>query len=115
MPTRKSARLTATKAAAATSTPVKHSEPKQRQRKRRKTANSVASSKKDDREQIRGHPQFLTETPLDVLLEVFSNLEPIDLLHLSRASKSLRNFLTSNNTAYIWKLVCPVLYTFELY
>ena len=122
MPTRKSTRLT-TKVA---STPAKPAKPQQRPRKRQKTTNSVEIVKEDDRDVVekmkqsrvkgkRGHLQFVTEMPVDVLLEIFSNLEPIDLLHISRASKSLRNLLTSNNTAYIWKLVCLVLFTFELY
>jgi len=125
MSTRKSTRLTA-KVAAAASTPAMPPKPQQQPRKRQKTANSVEIVKKDDGDVVekmkqsrvkgkRGHLQFVTEMPVDILLEIFSNLEPIDLLHLSRASKSLRNLLTSNNTAYIWKLVCPVLYTLELY
>jgi len=123
MSTRKSARLTAKVA----STPRIPSMPQQRPRKRQKTPNdSVEIVKKDDRDAVekmkqsrvkgkRGYLLFVTEMPLDILLEVFSNLEPIDLLHLSRASQSLRKILTSTNTAYIWKLVCHVLYTFELY
>ena len=123
MSTRKSARLTA-KVEATASTPAKPSaKPQQQPRKRQKTANAVEVVKQDDRDIVkqsrvkgkRGHLRFVTEMPVDILLEIFSNLEPIDLLHLSRASRSLRNLLTSNNTAYIWKLVCPVLYTFELY
>ncbi len=53
----------------------------------------------------RGHLEMMTEMPVDILLEIFCQLEPIDLLHLSRASKSLRRLLLANNIVYIWKLV----------
>ena len=50
--------------------------------------------------------------PIDVLLEIFSYVEPVDLLHLSSASKYLLKLLRSDDTLYIWTLVrfflsCP--------
>jgi len=53
----------------------------------------------------RGHLKMMNEMPVDVQLEIFCLLEPVDLLHLSRASKSLRKLLLANNVLYIWKLV----------
>ncbi len=53
----------------------------------------------------RGHLKMMTEMPVDILLEIFCRLEPIDLLHLSRASKSLHSLLLATNIVYIWKMV----------
>src|SRR5258705_7052272 len=36
----------------------------------------------------RGNINFSIDIPFDILLEIFKLLEPIDLLHLSRVSKS---------------------------
>ena len=44
--------------------------------------------------------------PFDVLLEIFSYLEPVDLLHLSSASRYLFRLLRSDETLYIWTSVC---------
>ena len=53
----------------------------------------------------RGHLKMITEMPMDILLEIFCQLEPIDLLHLSRASKSLRGILVAKDIVHIWKTV----------
>jgi hypothetical protein len=53
----------------------------------------------------RGHLKLMKEMPMEILLEILCLLEPVDLLHLSRASKSLRGLLLSNNIVYLWKLV----------
>jgi hypothetical protein len=54
----------------------------------------------------RGRLKLMTEIPMDILLEIFSHLQPVDVLHLSRVSKRLRDLLTSSNIRYIWTLVC---------
>lgn len=36
-------------------------------------------------------------------MQIFSELEPSDLLRLSRTSKDIRSFLMSKNSAIIWK------------
>ncbi|KAG0698024.1 hypothetical protein DFH29DRAFT_1003243 [Suillus ampliporus] len=41
--------------------------------------------------------------PIDMLLEIFSLLDPADLLHLSRTNKAFRNVLLSNNAISVWK------------
>ncbi|KII86827.1 hypothetical protein PLICRDRAFT_43495 [Plicaturopsis crispa FD-325 SS-3] len=41
--------------------------------------------------------------PLDILLEVFGHLHPLDLLHLARCTKSLRAILMHRSARAIWK------------
>lgn len=53
----------------------------------------------------RGRLRFMTEMPLDVLHEIFRELEPLDLVHLSWASKSLRAIVMGKPARYIWKEV----------
>ncbi|KAG5716225.1 Dihydroxyacetone kinase [Termitomyces sp. T112] len=52
---------------------------------------------------IQGKLKLITEMPLDILLEIFSFLQPADLLHLSRANKALRGILLDRKTNCIWK------------
>jgi len=116
MNTRKSARLIS-KAQAALSvqssvqTTSKGSET-QLQKKRRigknDSGNNASVQDRIDYKKVkgkRGHLKMMNEMPVDVLLEIFCLLEPVDLLHLSRVSKSLRRLLLANNVLYIWKLV----------
>ncbi|GLB40352.1 putative A Receptor for Ubiquitination Targets [Lyophyllum shimeji] len=54
----------------------------------------------------RGHVADLRSlkiVPLDVLFEIFSNLHPLDLLHLARTSKRLRAILMSRSSISIWR------------
>ncbi len=53
----------------------------------------------------RGHLQQMIEMPMDVLYEIFSFLEPIDLLHLSWTSKRLRSTIAENSARFIWENV----------
>jgi len=53
----------------------------------------------------RGQLKMITEMPMDILFEIFCQLEPIDLLHLSRASKTLRGILVAKDIVHIWKKV----------
>ncbi|KAG7451980.1 uncharacterized protein BT62DRAFT_941002 [Guyanagaster necrorhizus] len=55
------------------------------------------------RRRLRGILQKVTETPLDVLFEIFSNLDPLDLLQLSRTSKDLRALLLQRSSTSVWK------------
>ncbi|KAI0797802.1 hypothetical protein C8Q75DRAFT_801719 [Abortiporus biennis] len=41
--------------------------------------------------------------PIDVVHEIFSHLDPSDLLHLARMTKSFRSFLLSKNSIGIWR------------
>ncbi|PBK65738.1 hypothetical protein ARMSODRAFT_1022171 [Armillaria solidipes] len=45
----------------------------------------------------------VSETSLDVLLEIFSHLEPRDLLHLCRTNKFLRSILLNRNSLSVWR------------
>ncbi|TRM61396.1 hypothetical protein BD626DRAFT_631920 [Schizophyllum amplum] len=45
----------------------------------------------------------LPSMPLDILYEIFALLQPMDLLHLSRTTKSLRAILLSRSATYAWK------------
>ncbi|KAF9480602.1 hypothetical protein BDN70DRAFT_877441 [Pholiota conissans] len=46
---------------------------------------------------------LLPSLPLDVLLEIFSHLAPLDILRLSRTTKGLRNLLLHRSSTYVWK------------
>ncbi|KAF9534656.1 hypothetical protein CPB83DRAFT_842691 [Crepidotus variabilis] len=51
----------------------------------------------------RGILKDLVEMPMDILFEIFNQLEPVDLLHLSRTTKAFRNILMSKASASVWK------------
>ncbi|KAK0226921.1 hypothetical protein EDD85DRAFT_940311 [Armillaria nabsnona] len=55
------------------------------------------------RRRLKGLLERVSETPLDVLLEIFSHLEPRDLLHLCRTNKFLRSILLDRNSLSIWR------------
>ncbi|KAH0584489.1 hypothetical protein J132_04007 [Termitomyces sp. J132] len=51
----------------------------------------------------RGQLEEISRMPLDILYEIFLQLDPIDILSLSRVSKSLRKILMRRSSTYIWK------------
>ncbi|KAJ7591655.1 hypothetical protein C8J56DRAFT_936110 [Mycena floridula] len=51
----------------------------------------------------RGFLQQISQTPLDVLFEIFGYLEPLDILRLSRTTKDLRSILMSRSSVSVWK------------
>ncbi|KAH6919143.1 hypothetical protein BKA70DRAFT_1394532, partial [Coprinopsis sp. MPI-PUGE-AT-0042] len=51
----------------------------------------------------RGLLEKMTDLPMDLLFEVFGKLDPLDLLHLSRTTKALRDILMSRSSIAIWK------------
>ncbi len=53
----------------------------------------------------RGQLKQMVEMPLDTLHEIFRELEPVDLLYLSWASKSLNTILMEKPSRYIWEEV----------
>ena len=59
-----------------------------------------------NRAEERGEKFEFLELPIDLLLEIFSHMEPADLLHLSRVSKDLLRLLKSDDSIYIWTSVC---------
>ncbi|KIK58609.1 hypothetical protein GYMLUDRAFT_693142 [Collybiopsis luxurians FD-317 M1] len=63
--------------------------------------NSKVESK--TRRRNRGKLEKLHNLPLDIVLEIYSYLEPLDILRLSRTSKDMRTFLMTRNNAIIWR------------
>ncbi|KDR73627.1 hypothetical protein GALMADRAFT_228070 [Galerina marginata CBS 339.88] len=53
----------------------------------------------------RGALKTMTEMPVDILLEIFRQVEPVDLLHLSWATKDLRAMIMDSNAAFLWPQV----------
>ncbi|KAJ7754968.1 hypothetical protein DFH07DRAFT_822306 [Mycena maculata] len=51
----------------------------------------------------KGCLQGLLDISLDVLFEVFGNLQPLDVLRLSRTSKEFRNLLMHKSAVTIWR------------
>ncbi|KAI0062068.1 hypothetical protein BV25DRAFT_1838588 [Artomyces pyxidatus] len=79
--------------------------------KRRKTGKAGASSSpskpapksKGPGRNLQGKLKVIFSMPLDIILEIFSHLLPMDLLSLARTSKDLRNLLMSRKMASMWK------------
>ncbi|KAF7311449.1 F-box domain-containing protein [Mycena kentingensis (nom. inval.)] len=63
------------------------------------------AAKPADAVNIRGKLKLLVEMPLDVLFEIFSQLEPPDLLHLARTTKTLRAHIMHRSARGIWASV----------
>ncbi|KAF9448882.1 hypothetical protein P691DRAFT_813470 [Macrolepiota fuliginosa MF-IS2] len=61
----------------------------------------------------RGQLKHMTEMPMDVLYEIFQSLEPIDLLHLSWANKSLHSIIMGESARYLWEDAFQALYSSE--
>ncbi|KAK0494977.1 hypothetical protein EDD18DRAFT_289815 [Armillaria luteobubalina] len=55
------------------------------------------------RGRLRGLLQKVAETPLDIIFEIFSKLDPLDLLRLSRTTKDLRALLLRRSSTSVWK------------
>jgi hypothetical protein len=53
----------------------------------------------------RGCLKLMTEMPLDTLHEIFRQLDPLDLLRLSWASKGLHGMIMEKSSIYIWEEV----------
>ncbi|KAF8907431.1 hypothetical protein CPB85DRAFT_1436555 [Mucidula mucida] len=79
--------------------------------RRPKTKTPVAAAATTDscpapkRRGRKGILEQITDTPLDVLFEIFSYLEPFDLLRLSRTTKDLRGLLMSKSSAFYANLL----------
>ncbi|KAK0231404.1 hypothetical protein IW262DRAFT_1262338 [Armillaria fumosa] len=74
--------------------------PKHRQRSASDTTSKPCAAK---RRRLKGSLQRVSDIPLDILLEIFSHLDPHDLLHLCRTSKSLRAILLDRSALSVWK------------
>ncbi|KAF9010865.1 hypothetical protein BDZ89DRAFT_905262, partial [Hymenopellis radicata] len=51
----------------------------------------------------RGRLRQFAEAPVDVLFVIFSHLEPLDLLRMSRTTKALRSLLMDKSSRTVWK------------
>ncbi|PPR05798.1 hypothetical protein CVT26_010148 [Gymnopilus dilepis] len=49
--------------------------------------------------------KLFVNLPLDVVIEICTNVEPADLLSLSRVSKSFRTFFMSRSMQSLWRTV----------
>ncbi|KAJ7598523.1 hypothetical protein C8J56DRAFT_168400 [Mycena floridula] len=47
--------------------------------------------------------QLLLEAPVDIVYEIFSFLDPYDMIRLSRTSKELRRVLLQQSSAFLWR------------
>ncbi|KAL0575696.1 hypothetical protein V5O48_006284 [Marasmius crinis-equi] len=90
--------------------PVKTKKTKVQPSKKVKTSTQSAEQPKDDQGNVgkrRGKRGFLEklarEAPMDVVLEVFTHLQPLDILHLARTSKNLREMLMNRSSSPIWR------------
>ncbi|KAF9029406.1 hypothetical protein BDZ89DRAFT_1132987 [Hymenopellis radicata] len=68
-------------------------------RKRVKTTAVVKSARRN----AGGKLKLLMDTPVDVVLVIFSHVEPLDLLRLSRTTKALRKLLMSKSSIGVWQ------------
>lgn len=76
-----------------------------RPKKRQKTAKKASKPKNPIpvRKTRGGKLRDLPEMPLDILLEIFGHLLPLDLLHLIRTTKALRSVLLRRSSISVWK------------
>nr|GAT50133.1 predicted protein [Mycena chlorophos] len=70
--------------------------------KRRVAAAPTKSNSKPLAKHLKGKLKLLPEMPLDILFEIFSHLEPLDTLNLSRTTKTLRAHLMTRSSRFIW-------------
>ncbi|EIN03880.1 hypothetical protein PUNSTDRAFT_139185 [Punctularia strigosozonata HHB-11173 SS5] len=59
--------------------------------------------KKMKRMKVKGRLAGLVMLPIDVMAEIFSHLEPLDILYLSWTSKDFNSLLMSRSSVFIWK------------
>ena len=78
-----------------------------RPQKKQKSKAAISDSTQTDakNKSRKGKLKNMTKMPIDILFEVFGQLEPVDLLHLSRATKELRAMLITSNATFLWKRV----------
>jgi hypothetical protein len=77
-------------------------------RSRKKQNNLASASHADTVTKRKGKLRCIVELPIDILLEIFGWLEPLDLHHISYATKDLRVICRNRQ---VWKLVCPPIHT----
>ncbi|KAF8997045.1 hypothetical protein BDQ17DRAFT_1363625, partial [Cyathus striatus] len=79
----------------------------QPQRKKQKTTEGDTNVQGQGVRRVRGKRGLLnrlTELPLDIFYEILGQLQPVDLLHIARTTKPLRNTVLSRSATASWKL-----------
>ncbi|GAA5900391.1 hypothetical protein JCM6882_001236 [Rhodosporidiobolus microsporus] len=74
-------------------------------KKARKAAKSKGKGKSKGSKKNVGKLAPLLDMPVDTFIEVAKHLDPLTLLHLSRASKSFRQLFASRSAKGIWRAV----------
>ncbi|KAG8957639.1 hypothetical protein FRC03_009930 [Tulasnella sp. 419] len=64
---------------------------------------SLMVKMRKSKRKVQGRLADLMNMPIDIFEEICSHLHPLDLLHLARASKSLRAVLMSKTSRAVWK------------
>ncbi|KAL1659315.1 hypothetical protein GGF50DRAFT_65506 [Schizophyllum commune] len=82
----------------ATSIPAKKRKAPASTKKGKASANS-----QPQRRRVKGSLERLTDMPFDILLEIFSHLDPASLLSITRTTKVLRALLLDKSTIQIWR------------
>ncbi|KAJ7459070.1 hypothetical protein B0H11DRAFT_178141 [Mycena galericulata] len=72
-------------------------------RKAETNASGSSAPKRPRTMKKKGSLQKLLDISLDVLFEIFGNLQPLDVLRLSRTSKEFRDLLMRRSSITIWK------------
>ncbi|TFK83497.1 hypothetical protein K466DRAFT_554991, partial [Polyporus arcularius HHB13444] len=67
--------------------------------KRQKVDAPIATSSSKSLKSLSGLPDL----PIDILFEIFSNIAPKDLLHLSRTTQAFRQLLLDRRSTTVWK------------
>ncbi|KAF5331121.1 hypothetical protein D9619_005375 [Psilocybe cf. subviscida] len=83
-----------------------HAAPRPKKQKLSASSNPESSTKATTNKRVRGRRgglKMIHEMPLDIVLEIFGHLDPIDLLHVSRTSKGLRALTQGTGSQLIWK------------
>lgn len=68
------------------------------------TKKEKKKKKKAKQVEYKGKLSNIFTLPMDLLSTIFSELDPLDLLHLSRANKQLNQFLDSREAIPIWSI-----------
>ncbi|KAJ7170227.1 hypothetical protein C8R46DRAFT_1091609 [Mycena filopes] len=72
-------------------------------KKRKSDADEAGPAPKRTRTSKKGRLAGLLDISLDVVFEIFGNLQPLDLLRLSRTSKEFRNLLIHRSSITVWR------------
>lgn len=113
---RRSTRLQAKAAEEIAPSPPAHSsssaikaQPPAKKRKLEVPSDNVEGESKDDKgpsatkaKPKRGSLKMVLDMPVDILLEVFQHLDPVDLLNLAKTDRTFRAYLLKRSVALPW-------------